>query len=782
MAEKSNPSRKRERRVFQESRASALARGLTIFVALLACVRALMAFDPMPGWGLDPYAIAAPAGAFGPREAAIMDVLTLLLSGIVLLMAPPSRWKPWVGWAAALVLIAVLGIVHGLPDGPRPADLSPALAWLAALAGAGAIARGCAHAGTRRAVLALLAGFTAMLVAKGLVQLLVEHPATVAQFEANKARMLAAQGLEAGSSGARAFERRLRQPEITGWIGFSNVVASFLAAGGVALAAIALSRRKAVSAVAGVGAFVALCLVIYGGSKGAMTAGVLGLGCVALGRFAPAAWREGRGRARVAGVLAGVVVLGPVLALVARGMVGERVGELSLLFRWFYIEASSRIALGNPLMGVGPGGFKDAYALAKNPISPENAASPHSVVFDALATMGVVVGLVVLVFLIFAAWRSARHVFHPSPERERAGPSGSLHPLPFPRLALFACPALAVAIGARFELQSVGGLTIALALAWLGGLVGWVALAWAVWHGATRGLAIGAGAAGLVLIAHGQIEMTPVLMGSAALWAAWLGVACAQDRTEEDPALGLGPRFIGVAPALLALVVALLTLPGLWAWQGAVTRAALHARQPAEFRARLEASRGDPRVLRAVAEELSVALNRPVGSGSLAEALGELARQSSLAAAQEMDRAVEAAPADGPTLRRASRAWLVVALSGDTRAAARSLGLARRATESEPISGQNYSQLATVLAAFDRDGSNTEAILESLARAEALNPASPQLKFRQFQIARDAGLAEWAERSAWGALEADTGMRLDPLGAGLSDDQRAEIGAFFEGR
>lgn len=772
------------------TRASALTRGLTTFVALLACTRAMLAFDPMPGWGLDPYAIAAPAGAFGPREAAIMDVLTLLLSGIVLLMAPPARWKAWVGWVAALALMAVVGLAHGLPDGPRTADLSPALSWLAALAGAGAIARGCAHADTRRAVLALLAGFTAMLVAKGLVQLLVEHPATVAQFEANKARMLAAQGLEEGSSGARAFERRLRQPEITGWIGFSNVVASFLAAGGVALAAIALGRRKAVTAVAGVGAFVAFCLVVYGGSKGAMTAGVLGLVCVAVGRFAPTAWREGRHRARLAGVLAGIVVLGPLLALVARGVVAERMGELSLLFRWFYVEASTRITIANPLAGVGPGGFKDAYALAKNPISPENAASPHSVVFDAMATMGVLVGLAVLVFLGFAAWRSARAVLRPSPERERGVSSDARDPSlaigartearPFPRLTLIAGPALAVAIGARFELQSVGGLTMALALAWLGGLVGWVALAWAAWHGPARGLILGAGAAALVLIAHGQIEMTPVLIGSASLWAAWLGVACVRDRADEDPALALGARLIGAVPALAALVVAVLTLPGLWAWQGAVTRAAIHARQPAEFRAVLDASGGDPRVFRAVAEELSIALNRSVSTGTLVEGLGELSRQSSLAAAQEMDRAVAAAPADGATLRAASRAWLVVALSGDAGAARRSLALAERATQSSPASGQNFSQLATVLAALDRDDTNIEAILEALAQAEALNPASPQLKFRQFQIARDAGLDDWAVRSAWRAIEADERMRLDPLGAGLSDGQRVEIRTYLE--
>lgn len=754
-------------------RTDVLARALTIGIALLACTRAMLAFDPIPGWGLDPYTIAAPAGAFGPREAALMDVLTLLLAGLVLLLAPPARWKAWLPWAAVLVVMGAIGLAHGLPDGPRPADLSPALAWLAALAGAGAIARGAADAATRKAIIALLAGFTAMLVAKGLVQLLVEHPATVAQFEANRAQMLAAQGLEDGTAGARAFERRLRQPEITGWIGFSNVAASFLAAGGVALAAIALGKRKEVIAVAGIGAFTAIALVIHGSSKGAMAALLLGLACVALGRFAPRAWRAGGVRDRLAWALAGVVVLGPILALVARGMVGEAVGELSLLFRWFYIEAASRIAIEHPLLGVGPGGFKDAYAVAKNPLSPENAASPHSVLFDAAATMGLLVGVGVVALVAHAAWRAARGVL-PAEATDEAT-------TPMPRLALVAGPALAVVIGARFELQSVGGLTMALALAWLLGLTGWVALAWAAWRGTVANAALGSAAAAIVLIAHGQIEMTPVLIGSASLWAAWLGVAVARGPQADSTASPVA-RAVGVVPMLLALVASVLTLPGLWAWQSSMIQAASFARQPAEYRMRLELSGGDPRVFRTVADELSAAIGQPVGPGNLVEGLRVLADRTARSAAEATDRAVGAAPADGPTLRVASRAWLVVALSGDPQAGERALALAQRATETAPASGQNFSHLATVIQTLDRGGRRTTEVLEALARAEALNPASPHLKHRQFVLAREAGLDEWARRSAAAAIQADDQMRLDRLGAGLSEAQRAEVQAFLEGR
>ncbi len=750
-----------------------LAHGLTVVVALVACLRAMVAFEPTPGWGLDPFTIAAPSGAFGPREAAVLDVLTLVLTSIVLLLAPSTKWLRWSAYAVALVLVTLVGLVHGLPDGPRPADLSPALAWLAALAGAGAIVRGATQALTRRLVFALLGGVTAMFVTKGLVQLLVEHPLTLAQFEANREQMLAAQGLTDGSAGARAFERRLRQPEVTGWIGFSNVVASFLAAGGVALAAAALSGRKVVAIIAGVGALVSLGLVVYGGSKGAMVAGVLGLGLVAIGRFAPLALRAGRVRDRVAGVLALLVVAGPIGALMARGMVGEAIGELSLLFRWFYIEAASRIALDSPLLGVGPGGFKDAYALAKNPISPENAASPHSIVFDAAATMGVVVGLAVLALVLFAGGGAARALLARNTEEPE--------PDPLPRLWLLAGPAMAVALGARFEIASVGGLTPALVMAWIGGLTGWIVLAWALWHAPRRCIAIGSGAAALLLIAHGQIEMTPVLIGSASLFAAWLGLAVSCDADGDQPrvpARRIG-WVVGAVPGLLALCVAVLALPALWSWQGAMRVAADRARQPAEYRTLLEASGGDPRVFRAVAEELSQTLGQRVSPGNLAEGLRVLSARTSRQAAEAMDRAVEAAPADGPTLRTASRAWLIASVGRDEVARQRALDLAQRAAEAEPISGQNFSHLATVLSTLDPDSTNGERVLEALSRAEALNPASPQLKYRRFAIARDLGLLAEARRSAAAALESDELMRLDRLGAGLSDEQRGELEAFL---
>src|SRR5258705_354539 len=69
-----------------------------------------------------------------------------------------------------------------------------------------------------------------MFLAQGLLQIWVEHPATVENFRANREAFLAAQGWAPDSPAARGFERRLLQAEATGWFGMANIYGSFCAA------------------------------------------------------------------------------------------------------------------------------------------------------------------------------------------------------------------------------------------------------------------------------------------------------------------------------------------------------------------------------------------------------------------------------------------------------------------------------------------------------------------------------------------------------------------------
>ncbi|GIW74463.1 MAG: hypothetical protein KatS3mg103_0985 [Phycisphaerales bacterium] len=836
----------------------AAGQSASVGLVLLAALRSLMAYEPMPGWGLDPYTLPIPAGSFGPATSATLDAFTLLLAGAVFVAWPPARWRPWLCWAALLVAVGLVGLFHGVGDGLRPAELAPALAWTAALAGAGAIARAARDRSTAGLLLALLVGLSAVLVAKGLVQRLIEHPATVARFEADKARILAAQGLQEGTAAARAYERRLRQPGITAWLGFSNAVASLLACAGVAMAALALAARGiAARSLLALGAAAALGLVLIGWSKGAIASAGLGLLAVGIGwwriRSATRSRRPGAdsaaagaastgrpqhprtskaasgdatepasglgpggprpsgrsrwvGLAAVAGALA--VVLGPLLAVVVRGLVGPGLAERSLLFRWYYLEGALRIALEHPWLGVGPGGFKDAYALAKNPLSPENAASPHSVVFDAAACLGLPVGLGVLALVLWAAWRASAAVLEPWVQ-EPAVACGGRRPARAAagsRAVRIAGPAAVVLVAMAAEMASLGGLGPWLALPWIAGLVGWVALAVSARRVGGAGVRLAAASGALVLLAHGQIEMTPVLVGSASLWSAWvaLGVAGACSPETVPGLLGkgvsagrspgrsgsgrpwLGWVLGGTAWVLAAAAVGAAVAP-LWAWQGAVVEAAGHAGVPARWGQRLQAGRADPRLRPAILEELAEALgvqpDGPPVSQGLGPAMDRLRELAFERAAGAMDRAVRAAPGDGPTLRAASRAWLMVALLGGPgadRAAERAEALARRAVASRPESGQNLSHLASVLLEFDERGRLDEA-LEAAAGAAALNPGSPQAWYRVYELARRAERLELARRSARAALQADERTALDPLGAGLGEGQRAELEEFLAG-
>jgi hypothetical protein len=79
---------------------------------------------------------------------------------------------------------------------------------------------------------------------RGAVQVLVEHPAMVELYRDTRAAFLAERGWPDDSSAALTYERRLMQPEATGWFGLSNAYSTMMAAGALALGAIAWCARR----------------------------------------------------------------------------------------------------------------------------------------------------------------------------------------------------------------------------------------------------------------------------------------------------------------------------------------------------------------------------------------------------------------------------------------------------------------------------------------------------------------------------------------------------------
>ncbi|MEM1098759.1 MAG: hypothetical protein AAGH92_08215 [Planctomycetota bacterium] len=421
----------------------------------------------------------------------------------------------------------------------------------------------------RRWVSAALAGFAAMLLIEALNYRFVEHVVTVAAFEDQREVVLQARGWAEGSSEAQLYERRLRTNDAIGAIGLSNVLATF----GAGMAAMGLGlligtlrpKRDATMAdvteaardtfggdatgrwLVGGAVFVAGAAVV-GLTNSTAGAAALALGCVwvvalAVLRTVAALKKPEDATQRNLAILSSAVAAGCV-ALVYAGVavryavwgvpgpdeVGQGIGgELSVLFRAQYWGAAWRMvtdSTAHAVVGVGPGGFGDAYLRFKSPLNPEEVTSAHGFAIDFVATLGVIGGglwaLVLLGWLARGAWGVTR-----MPDAEKASE-----------------PKLADGVrGAVYGLLAVGGALIALeltvawaeasgpgaawALAWrLAALIAFVLVGGLWWRFAEdHGVRVGLVAAGVAVLVHGSFDMALFQPTSAALVWAVLGLA-----------------------------------------------------------------------------------------------------------------------------------------------------------------------------------------------------------------------------------------------------------------
>ncbi len=361
-----------------------------MLLAGLGSLRLLLPFAPDRLFDVDPASVAGPFPAVGSAGSLLLDAILVSLAGIGLAIA--SR-KGGIDRLMILLLLLPLPAVvwHGWSD---RLDAWRGFDWFAAVAAGVALAHLVRTPSIRRAVLAIVLAAIAANVVRGLHQVFIEHPDTVAFFDANRDAIFAARGWSVDSPAALIYERRLRQPEAIGWIGFSNVLSGLLAAGGVlAIGLLVAARKLGDGELRGAGGPVMLgvagtgCLLLVGlnGSKGAIAAsaiGVLGL-LLLLGPLRERFLKRSGSWLLAVGTLAFV-------AIVLRGLLPEDfAGDRSLLFRWHYLQGGLAMFLEHPWVGVGPDGFQDAY-LATRPIrSPETVASAHSVVIDWITGLGV---------------------------------------------------------------------------------------------------------------------------------------------------------------------------------------------------------------------------------------------------------------------------------------------------------------------------------------------------------------------------------------------------------
>jgi hypothetical protein len=726
----------------------------TIGVVLLAAFRATVAGERTPVWEFDPWSQFIPMTGIGPGTGALLDAVGVALATLAVWAAGARGHTVRFGWCVAAGMGAAGVWAHAWMGGPHWLEpLAPAGAggaWIGAMCTLVACAHAARDRWLHRVTLGLAIGVIGMLVAKGAVQVLIEHPQTVATYRVDRAAILESRGWSPDSAAARGFERRLMQSEATGWFGLSNVFASFGAAAFVGLGVGALGAWRANRGIVRTWAWRVVVLgAVFGALALWMSGSKGGVGAAAVGGTAIgfAWWLGARTESRRWASLIGPGVVLVVLGLVgARGVVGTSVGELSMLFRAFYIETALRIWAGAPLLGVGPGGFQDAYMLAKPAISPEAVSSPHSVLFDWVSTLGIA-GAAYGAVLLACASRVAPAVRSAHTQRIRHAVRDGIDPK-----AVFLLVGVTVLVGALVERRQA---TPDQALLRAVGLGVWVAVAWGVARLCAGHVNVGrliAAGAGLVLLAHAQIEMTMTQPESGGLACVLIGLAVgppgrsAPTRWRRSAAW-LGGALLGWSMVpLVAAGLALLT------WQGSLLRAA----EPFE----------------------RLAVARLAGTESRSQFVSALRD-----AEQPLVSALATRPGHEPTGKALAR---VQALLGrateDVSAVERSVETSRALADALQDSGsaQGWFGLAATQAAASglADGTTSEAWrsdgLAALERAAALDPhgVAPAMALLNalVEAGRDADARSWAAE----VLRRDGLTNLDPL-VGLSDRERRRV-------
>ncbi|MHC4948908.1 MAG: O-antigen ligase family protein, partial [Planctomycetota bacterium] len=476
----------------------------------VAATRGLAVMAREVRFDVDPALDPTPLAALGPAGSLTLDVLLLLACAAVLAAAAiRRRGADWRLLLLAALPLPVLAL-HGLDD---LGHLWRGATWGAAAVAAAVVAGLDAGRPAHRAAVGVVVALAVPLLARGALQVTVEHADTIALWEQTREAFLRDRGWSPDAPAARIYERRLREARPRGWFTTTNIFAAVMVATALASAGLAVAAGRARAAGGWIGGLALLAVaaaagVVMSGSKGALLA--LVVGAVALGgwRWIRRLGPRGRGGlllAMVAAALAAVLARG---TLLPEGFAGDR----SLLFRWHYLAAAGRIAVTHAGTGVGPDGFQAAYTLERPIRSPEEVTSAHSVFVDWVCMLGVA-GIAWIALVGWLLWRAA---VPRGPDDPGAAPGARAAAGPVVA-AVAVAAAATVAIAVEWHVLDPLGLAVR-GLGALGMAVVAIAIAGGRGDGAAGLVRWSLAAAAATLVMHAQIEMTFFEPG-AIVWA-----------------------------------------------------------------------------------------------------------------------------------------------------------------------------------------------------------------------------------------------------------------------
>lgn len=732
-------------------KADAIKHAAGVVLLAVACVRLTSTTSTLPYWETDPAVQFLPETTLTPAMSLGFDALTWFVCAVAFVVMGIERERVHVWWVAGAIAGGAIAILHGtgrsiLVAGDHD-DLVRGSLWASSMFAAVTLAHLARDRSFKRLCFAVLAGVTVCLGAKGIFQSFVEYPRFVEEFRENKERILDANGIEPGSPNAKIFERRVSQPEATGWGGLSNIYGTVVATGMLAWLALTVLARKTVEkdragllGVTAVAGLVALAGLYFSNSRAAMAFAVVVAMAIPISRRLPSAV----GRWTIIALCA-VAMLGVVL----QGVLGPSVGDLSLFFRAQYWHGAMGVFMDNPVTGVGAGSFKQAFLLHRPPTCPEEVESPHSLFIDWLAALGLFA--IPWIWITLAALRRAGAGLvgtSGDEAKDESNPPSSTAQLALVALATFAW-------GAWLEWPTlypdelfVRAMAVGL---WIG--AGAVFFSFSKKLSGRSDALLWALVVGMVAL-HSMIEMTGV-MPTTAMWALAVVFVSGAFRSRKNTGRRLTAFAVAVAGLAGILVTARHAIPSAMQEDGLKKAAMtlLEAPVPSMEDGRARAME--------MAEAHSDASGRAINMLLAADALLPQPR------------------IHGAIATRAVSVGAVWRALGDPSSADAWWDRAALALEQARVLDPDVPETHARLGSLHRIRGEYEPSLEHYRRATALDPWGPEPAKALYEVHRELGNTEEAIGAARRLLEVDEAKRLDPL-RGLTVGERASVDTFLQ--
>jgi hypothetical protein len=532
----------------------------------VAILQALVPYMPDPYWNGDPraQALEGKITELIPVSYIVMN-LVAILAAFAGLVAHRLKGGALSGW---VLVPTAMGALAALYVGAQDDEAVRALGWAAAAFGAASAWHLAQRPRERGLMVGALVGICVLLLIKALFLVFIDFPSGQAYLREHMGEILQARGWTPESSQAQAYVRRATQMEATGAYGLSNVYGSVMAAlafVGVGVT-VGVARRVGwgLAALPGIAAAGALVCLGVSFSKGAMVAMA---GVVAFGMLAGLViWKWPKRPAWLLPAAAVALLAAGFTVVIVRGaVVGPPAtikGERSLLFRYQYWVGAARMAQELPAeklaIGISQEGFRAAYPRVKVPINPEEVASTHNFWID----YSLMLGLGGLAWSLLLVGWMARGVSQAQQVIAEGVQDKNVEWAGVERRGMWA--GLLVA-GLVFVPVYVIQLPIMLPETLLSLFVGLGAVAVVIGVVTTRDwvdrrwMGAGLALAGVVLLFHGQIEMTFSTPGALAM--AWLIMALAGSGEGRDSSKGKNG-----AGAWLGAVAAVAVIAGVGVW------------------------------------------------------------------------------------------------------------------------------------------------------------------------------------------------------------------------